>query len=242
MLSTDDVLQKYAEAKKYKGSGDLRKHKCGSLLLDRYLVKKQDVWNKDKYSVCDQTNKERNLEVTFFKSFDAFWSEYFVLKSLQARMDRQRSADAGDSSKDENPRIIEVCGVLSLDTGKSYLFQNQEKHSDDEEKQYFFIRPANGRLLMQFIKEKLCMMKNQNVYKIGLQVLDLIEAVHSTGYVYNNINLNSIALNPGQQMNVTKDGHVTFEESMNLNLINFKDISPYLDNITGRHIKQEKVK
>lgn len=64
---------------------------------------------------------------------------------------------------------------------------------------------------------------------MGLQILDILEAIHSTGHVYNNLKLENVALDVGQKMTVNKHGIVTYEKGTRLNLLDFSKISLYVD-------------
>ena len=82
-----------------------------------------------------------------------------------------------------------------------------------------------------------------SIYKLGCKLLDVLEVIHNAGYVHNDLSLERIVLGHDQKLkpNIAFDTDDCFE-NVDLHLVDFTFMTPYVDERTGEHLKKEKVK
>ena len=55
--------------------------------------------------------------------------------------------------------------------------------------------PQYGPGLDQVFEQNRKSLSNASVFEIGLKIIDILEAIHESGYVYNDLKLQNIMLN-----------------------------------------------
>ena len=79
------------------------------------------------------------------------------------------------------------------------------------------------------------------IYKLAMQILDLLEIVHTAGYVHNDISLKRLMLGYGEKIVYEKKcSECRSFKQKSLHLDDFSFATPYLDLTTGKHLKKGK--
>lgn len=141
---------------------------------------------------------------------------------------------------------VGAVGLLDPCSCKSFIFEDLaaslERLVDQQDKlnhfQPFFINIGVGAHISKFILRKGHLVACENIYQFGSKMLMLLEAIHSCGYVYNNMKFENVITSDRQ--NIPKKGPINFKEIC-LNLMDFGLATPYIDFKTGKHLKQKKV-
>ena len=80
----------------------------------------------------------------------------------------------------------------------------------------------------------------RSIYTLGLKVLELLETIHDSGYVHNDLSLDKIAV--GLNQRVIPDKSKDCFENKSLHIIDYTYMTPFIDLKTRKHLRQEKVK
>lgn len=193
-----------AELRKNRPKQDLRQSMSGTLLLDRYYVKQCHFKKKNSYVVQDENDEQRMLELLMIDDFEMLLHQVKVMRAIEALYDRQ-AQDSKVKGPQHCQKLIETYGIIEMDDGKNCVLKEDpvtglpilDKREFDDgkiETKFFIIMPSAGKHLSKFLKENSCLIRNICVFKIGVQLLDLLEAVHNAGFVYNNLKLDNICL------------------------------------------------
>ena len=111
------------------------------------------------------------------------------------------------------------------------------------------IMPRLGINLEQYFEAMHNVVPAVSVYSLGIKILTLLECVHETGFVFNDLKLDNLMIGYSDELPVGKPlaPGVTISESTDIfekctiNLVDYGFASPYLDKTTGRHIPKEEV-
>lgn len=85
----------------------------------------------------------------------------------------------------------------------------------------------------QFTKEQIC--------SLGIQLINILERLHNAGYVYNDLKLDNILLDYGVNMEQLVNTDQDIFDSLNINIIDFGYVTPYLKNDSKMHIDKTRV-
>lgn len=84
-------------------------------------------------------------------------------------------------------------------------------------------------------------LSNASIFHLGLQILDILELVHKSGYVYNDLKPDNILIGYGEKTASDTKGisscHNIFK-NVTINLIDFGLASRWKNGETGEHLKQ----
>lgn len=95
--------------------------------------------------------------------------------------------------------------------------------------------PRYGQNLNQSIKQKKYKMSNESIYNLGIQLLQILEVVHDSGFTYNDLKLENILLGLGQ--NIPKDCREgNCFKDVTLTLADFGFASKFMNKETGEHV------
>ena len=69
----------------------------------------------------------------------------------------------------------------------------------------------------------------EQVYSFGIQLINILEKIHRAGFVYNDLKLDNLLLDPdiNEEYLFTTEDNIF--ETVNINIIDFGFATPYLD-------------
>ena len=73
------------------------------------------------------------------------------------------------------------------------------------------------------------------MFHLSIQLLDILETIHSAGYIYNDLKLDNILLGYHQKLPASCTQGNCFEGT-EINLVDFGFATSYLDAQTGKHV------
>lgn len=98
--------------------------------------------------------------------------------------------------------------------------------------------PKLGMEVDQYFNSMGKSLSTKSIIYLGMEVLKILEKVHSSGYVYGDLKLDNILIGEGQQL---PDQKLTYDrnvfEKVTLHLIDFGFAQRYIDKVSGRHIE-----
>lgn len=98
--------------------------------------------------------------------------------------------------------------------------------------------PRYGRNLYDVVKSQGNILSRMSVFELGLQLLNILELIHNSGYVYNDLKLENIVLGANDiEPNLLKNPLDGVSGQFKINLIDFGLASKWLDVETGKHIE-----
>lgn len=77
----------------------------------------------------------------------------------------------------------------------------------------------------------------ESIYGLGVQLLNLLEGVHYSGYIYNDLKLDNILFDLDVDL-AEFDSTGNIFENININMIDFCFATRYLDKFTKEHIQE----
>lgn len=104
--------------------------------------------------------------------------------------------------------------------------------------------PRLGINLEQYFEAMENVVPEVSVYSLGIKVLTLLECVHETGFVFNDLKLDNLMIGYSDKLPIGKPISSDVKlpectdifEKCTINLVDYGFASPYLDKTTGRHI------
>ena len=100
--------------------------------------------------------------------------------------------------------------------------------------------PRYGINLQQILNEKNSNISTTSIYYLGLKLLDILEVVHNSGLVHNDIKPDNILIGYGEsiQRNSSKSGTSNnMFGDVNFHLVDFGLATKWRDVQTGMHLK-----
>ena len=79
-------------------------------------------------------------------------------------------------------------------------------------------------------------MNEESIYSLGIQILYIFERLHTTGFVYNNLNLDNLLLDNDVDSKLLKSEKEDLFETHNVNMINLRFATPFLDEHSKQHV------
>ena len=85
-----------------------------------------------------------------------------------------------------------------------------------------------------------------SIYNLGSKILTLLEILHDSGYVHNDISLTKLVLCPGQTLNYdpyhpTASPDNNIMQGKDVQFLNYTYATPYVDFGSGSHLAVERV-
>lgn len=83
----------------------------------------------------------------------------------------------------------------------------------------------------------------RSIYEIGVKLLELLEIVHSTGLVHNDLNFEKFVLRKYEvpKFEPYRDRSLNCINRLNLQCVDITYMTPYVDPKSKKHLKHEKV-
>lgn len=102
--------------------------------------------------------------------------------------------------------------------------------------QGYFVMPRYGTDLENFFN-KGGKLSKASIYYLGLVLLQLLEQIHTSGYIYNDLKADNIMVSYGDKIKACADGENAFSQCT-INLVDYGFASKYLvrDPSNGRKI------
>ena len=103
--------------------------------------------------------------------------------------------------------------------------------------------PRYGKNLEEILLKRNKALTKSNIFHLALNLLNILELVHSSGFVFNDLKPDNIMIDYGQKLCYSND--VEFESSfnkLNFNLIDFGLASKWIDKVHGKHVANKKQK
>ena len=94
------------------------------------------------------------------------------------------------------------------------------------------------------MKDKGQQLSSASIYHLGIQLLNLLERIHTAGYIFNDLKPDNILLGFNSRVKRpqnTSDGHNIFE-GCSIHIVDFGFSSEYVNKETGEHLEQNEVK
>lgn len=82
---------------------------------------------------------------------------------------------------------------------------------------------------------------NESIYSLGIQLLKILEQVHSAGFIYNDLKFDNLLLDFETNIEQFEKADINIFDSNNINIIDFGYATSYLEEDGKTHIQKEKV-
>ena len=87
-----------------------------------------------------------------------------------------------------------------------------------------------------------CPLPHESIFHLGIKLIDILQLIHHSGYVFNDLKPDNILIGFGQVLPHPRN--VTYKNifsQVNINLIDFGLVTRWSDPISGKHCKLEKL-
>ena len=111
---------------------------------------------------------------------------------------------------------------------------------DDYTPLVYYIMPRYGLNLQEILESRGNYLNNASIFGLGLQLLDILELVHDSGLVYNDLKPDNIMIGTEDKLpSQMKSQYDDIFKNVRVNLVDFGLASKWLDNKTGKHCKRK---
>ena len=101
-----------------------------------------------------------------------------------------------------------------------------DKSEDDSSSMVYFIMPRYGKDLDHLLSDNIKnILSPTSVYHLGIHLLNILEAIHEAGLVYNDLKLDNILLDFGENIQKIVKPHQNCFKNLHLNVIDFGLVS-----------------
>ena len=123
-------------------------------------------------------------------------------------------------------------------------FENNFDQNKKQEVNSYFIMPRLGQNLEEYFERSKRHIPEASTYSLGIKILALLECVHETGFVFNDLKLDNlmVAFSDKLPSSNMRDSNGSTPESRDIfrdctiNLVDFGFASTYLDKNTNTHL------
>ena len=127
-----------------------------------------------------------------------------------------------------NISSIEHCGYFVLvDSSK---LKSDMKFNEENSKIYtYLVMPRLGMNLLDLLRARDINYTEESIFSLGIQLLNILEKVHSAGFVFNDLKLDNLLLDFDADVSKLKEDFVNdIFATNNINLIDFGFATTYL--------------
>ena len=82
---------------------------------------------------------------------------------------------------------------------------------------------------------------SESIYSLGIQLLNILEQVHSAGIIFNDLKFDNLLLDFETDLKLLSKANSDIFDSTNINIIDFGFATHYLEDDGITHIKKQKV-
>jgi casein kinase 1 len=198
----------------------------GSVLKQRYtigrLIDKGSFGHV--YKCIDIQNQSRHLVVKVANDYKQFGNEINAMRRISKKQTHH-------STNASTPEVVEYGMILF-----------KESPTEDEEKLLsYMIMPRYGHNLETIFERSSCRFSNASILSLALATLDMLESVHSAGYVYNDLKLDNLMMGLKNKKVSSSFTEENIFATADLHLVDFGFATRYSDKVTGHHFEQAEV-
>lgn len=174
------------------------------------------------YKCIDLENKHRPLVVKIASDYKQFGYEINAMRTVYKKQ-------AKNGTEHHTPEVVQY-GMI--------LFNNTTTMK--EELLSYMIMPRYGQNLETCFENSQAHFSNACVLQVALACVDMLESVHSAGYVYNDLKLDNIMLGFKNRLRGMSPMDNVLEDCQ-LHLIDFGFATRFCDKVTKQHIEEHDV-
>lgn len=108
----------------------------------------------------------------------------------------------------------------------------------------YYVMPRYGKDLDRLLYERDFTLTDASIYTIGLKLLNILEVVHHSGLVYNDLKLDNVLIGYNYEL-PTKDSKEWKTENcfkdIQLHLVDFRFATSWKNETNGQHIKEVQI-
>lgn len=175
------------------------------------------------------TCPENDYLIKFSLRSDMLKREVGILKAINRAVKKMRIGGGTSLNEDHFPRIVKS-GFYSMDRKECIDVDNPL--FDAKVQVSFMITTQSGMHLCKFAAmNKINLLNQKNVFTLGEKLLDVMEIIHTAGFVYNDLSFDNISL--GVDQKPMFDASPDNFQDLSFHLWDYSAATPYLDFKTG---------
>lgn len=98
--------------------------------------------------------------------------------------------------------------------------------------------PRYGPCIHELFRKRNGQLSPESIYSLGIQVINILEKMHSAGYVYNVLKLENLFLDYDVSLKDLPRNDTDIFDQYNINIKEMDFATPYLDGVTREHVKK----
>lgn len=98
--------------------------------------------------------------------------------------------------------------------------------------------PRLGANLHDIFIKRQAQFTARQIYSLGIQLVNILEQIHAAGYVFNDLKLDNLMFDSNVDVNYIQTTDEDFFERLNVNIIDFGFVTPYLIKGSREHIQK----
>ena len=104
----------------------------------------------------------------------------------------------------------------------------------------YFLMPRYGQSLHEILASRGNKLSSMSVYSLGIKLIDILELIHNSGLVYNDLKPDNILIGSNDKIPRSKQSSKqNIFEDVSINLIDFGFAKKWMDSKTGQHVKRK---
>ena len=139
-----------------------------------------------------------------------------------------------------NPPMLKSCGLFSLNDHDdvSNCPELQKKKKQSQQVFAYTVTPRYGPCVHELFRKRNGQLSPESIYSLGIQVINILEKMHSAGYVYNVLKLENLFLDYDVSLKDLPRNNTDIFDQYNINIKEMDFATRYLDEVTRDHVKK----
>lgn len=215
----------------------------GAVLQSNYVIGSQIGIGSfgQVYEAIDMKRKDVPLVVKFSSNLNLAQREIEAMQTIWEEANNKKKLDRNRIIY--TPRIYGSGFVIKEATqGKtSRKSPRSSKDSSSGEKMSYYIMPRFGQNLEQYFDQQERNLSKSSIYSLGIALLNILEQIHDSGYIYNDLKLDNLLIGYNDQLPSEYCAGNCFEY-VNISIVDFGFVTRYIDEANQKHLPVQNVK
>ena len=102
----------------------------------------------------------------------------------------------------------------------------------------YMVMPKYGTTIHELFHARKGRFTPQSIYSLGIQLINILEQIHSAGQVFNDLKLDNLLFDLGVDVTTLRTTEENIFAKYNVNIIDFGFVCPYVDHESNEHLEK----